>query len=353
MQPGIGGSGNFNGNVLIAQKGGSVSVGSSLYPDTTVTITGRAFTGDAVLTVTNKETADGGNGIEGKGNITGVVGSGAFGIEGFGFETGVSGFADTGSGGRGVLGQGDGGGSGVEGYSTTGAGVLGSGKDGLSGTSPIANGNGVVGEANNGANAFGVWGKSSTGFAGFFSGKVKITGSLEVGGNLQVMGGTKNFVIDHPLDPANKYLYHAAVESPDLMNIYNDNVTTDAEGNAIVTLPSYFTALNRDFRYQLTVIGQFAQAIVASEIKDNRFTIKTDKPHVKVSWQVTGIRQDAYATDHPMAVEQEKPVAERGSYLYPQGFGQPAEKDVNQVRQTAKKPPVKAEATQAEASANR
>ena len=29
-----------------------------------------------------------------------------------------------------------------------------------------------------------------------------------------------------------------------------------------MTLPEYFSALNRDFRYQLTVIGQFAQAIM-------------------------------------------------------------------------------------------
>ena len=35
---------------------------------------------------------------------------------------------------------------------------------------------------------------------------------------------TKAFVIDHPLDPANKYLSHCSVESPDVMNLYNGNV---------------------------------------------------------------------------------------------------------------------------------
>jgi hypothetical protein len=69
-------------------------------------------------------------------------------------------------------------------------------------------------------------------------------------------------------------------------------VTADANGEAVVELPDWFEALNRDFHYQLTVIGQFAQAIVASEIANGQFTIKTDKPSVKVSWQVTGIRQD-------------------------------------------------------------
>ena len=105
-----------------------------------------------------------------------------------------------------------------------------------------------------------------------------------------------------------------------MMNVYNGNVITDKRGRAIVALPDYFQALNSDFRYQLTVIGQFAQAIVAKEISDNRFTIKTNKPGVKVSWQVTGIRQDAYANVHRVPVEQQKPEHERGKYLHPDVF---------------------------------
>jgi hypothetical protein len=123
----------------------------------------------------------------------------------------------------------------------------------------------------------------------------------------------KTFRIDHPLDPENKYLCHSTVESPDVMNIYNGNVTTDTGGHATVVLPDYFEALNRDFRYQLTVIGKLAQAIIASEIENNRFTIKTDQPDVKISWQVTGIRQDALAEAFPPCVEEEKPGTERGS----------------------------------------
>ena len=129
-----------------------------------------------------------------------------------------------------------------------------------------------------------------------------------------------SFRIDHPLDPANKYLYHSFVESPDMMNVYNGNVTTDRHGVATVVLPDYFEALNREFRYQLTVIGQFAQAIVLREIARNRFTIKTNKPSVKVSWQVTGIRQDAYANAHRIQVEEEKTGSERGTYLHPELF---------------------------------
>ncbi|HZU27273.1 MAG TPA: hypothetical protein VFA04_17230, partial [Bryobacteraceae bacterium] len=122
--------------------------------------------------------------------------------------------------------------------------------------------------------------------------------------------GGGSFRIDHPLDPENKYLYHSFVESPDMMNVYNGNVITDRKGYATVTLPDYFEALNRDYRYQLTVIGVFAQAIVARKIEKNRFVIRTDKPDVEVSWQVTGIRHDAWANEHRIPVEEAKPAVE-------------------------------------------
>ncbi len=145
---------------------------------------------------------------------------------------------------------------------------------------------------------------------------VNVVGTLSKGGG--------SFKIDHPLDPANKYLYHSFVESPDMMNIYNGNATTDGDGLATVTLPDWFESLNRDFRYQLTVIGQFAQAIVASKVANNQFRIQTDKPNVEVSWQVTGIRQDAFANANRIPVEVEKAPADRGRYLYPEAIGQPA-----------------------------
>ena len=113
-----------------------------------------------------------------------------------------------------------------------------------------------------------------------------------------------------------------------MMNIYNGNVTTDDDGYAIVILPDWFEALNRDFRYQLTVVQQFAQAMVAREVSNNQFTIRTDKPHVKVSWQVTGIRQDAWANAHRIPVEQTKEAKERGFYLHPELYGAPKEKSV-------------------------
>jgi hypothetical protein len=117
-----------------------------------------------------------------------------------------------------------------------------------------------------------------------------------------------------------------------MMNIYNGNVVTDGNGDAVVQLPDWFEALNRDFRYQLTVIGQFARAIVASEVSKQRFTIKTDQPNVKVSWQVTGIRQDAWANANRIQVEVPKAAAERGYYLHPELFGAPPEKSIAVAR---------------------
>ncbi|MGD1149500.1 MAG: hypothetical protein ABR961_16305, partial [Thermoanaerobaculaceae bacterium] len=167
---------------------------------------------------------------------------------------------------------------------------------------------------------------STTGYAGFFNGKV------QVNGNFNVSGGTKNFIIDHPLDPENKVLVHAAVESNEVLNIYSGNVTTDAEGRGVVQLPDWFEAENTDFRYQLTVIGRFAQAIVEQEIDNNRFAIRTNLAMVKVSWQVTARRNDAWMKAHPFVAEQDKPAAERGFYLAPEACGQPEEKSVTWAR---------------------
>jgi trimeric autotransporter adhesin len=82
----------------------------------------------------------------------------------------------------------------------------------------------------------------------------------------------------------------------------------------------------------LTVIGQFAQAIVAHEIENNRFEIRTNASNVKVSWQVAGVRQDAYAKAHPLVVEQEKDARLRGFYIHPDLFGAPPERQIEWAR---------------------
>ena len=112
-----------------------------------------------------------------------------------------------------------------------------------------------------------------------------------------------------------------------MMNIYSGNVTTDELGLATVTLPDWFQAENTDFRYQLTVVDErFAQAVISKKIANNQFTIHTNASNVQVSWQITAVRQDAYAKAHPMVVEQLKGDKERGFYQHPELYGQPKEK---------------------------
>jgi len=155
--------------------------------------------------------------------------------------------------------------------------------------------------------------------AAYFEGYVGVNGDMDVLGAMSKGSGT--FKIDHPLDPQNKILYHSFVESPDMMNVYNGNVVTDGQGEVTVSLPDYFEALNKDFRYQLTVMGTFAQAIVYKKIANNRFVIKTDKPDVEVSWQVTGIRKDPYAEKNRVVPEVAKTGDQIGKYLYPEAYG--------------------------------
>jgi hypothetical protein len=205
---------------------------------------------------------------------------------------------------------------------------------GVEGRTSSPGGAGVEGvaTATSGVN-YGVYGQTSStaGYAGYFQGRVHVTGTLSKGGG--------SFKIDHPLDPENKYLYHSFVESPDMMNIYNGNVTTDADGFAVVELPAWFGALNRDFRYQLTVIGngtEWARARVYREVNGNRFTIQTDHPGVKVSWLVTGIRKDAFAEAQRIPVEEEKPTDERGTYLHPSEHGVEKERGLDHRREAAR-----------------
>jgi hypothetical protein len=181
-------------------------------------------------------------------------------------------------------------------------------------------------------------------FAGLFGGDVQVYGNL--------FKSSGSFKIDHPLDPANKYLYHSFVESPDMMNIYNGNAVLDKHGKAWVTLAEWFETLNREFRYQLTAIGAPGPNLyIAKEIAGNRFQIAGGKPGMKVSWQVTGVRQDPYAEAHRIKVEEDKPSDERGYYLHPEEYGQPKEKGIQYTRQLPKVPASSAEKGPAHAAA--
>ncbi|NLH09753.1 MAG: hypothetical protein GX464_00245, partial [Holophagae bacterium] len=208
---------------------------------------------------------------------------------------------------------------GVWGTSQTGTGVQGESTSyyGVLGINQSKNTLGILGHLK-----YGIYANQNDGtHAGYFRGAVHVEGALSK--------SSGSFKIDHPLDPEHKYLYHSFVESPDMKNVYDGNVVTDEEGRAVVELPAYFEALNRDFRYQLTVVGRFAQAIVEEEVANNRFVIRTNLANVKVSWQVTGIRKDPWAEHNRIQVEEDKPAEEQGLYLHPEVYDQPEDKGVS------------------------
>jgi hypothetical protein len=174
---------------------------------------------------------------------------------------------------------------------------------------------GVYALAQDAPENIGLYAKGST-VAGIFDGDVNVYGALHKAGG--------SFKIDHPLDPANKYLQHSFVESPDMMNIYNGNVTLDADGKATVMMPEWFDALNRDFRYQLTAIGAPGPNLyIAQKMTNNQFSIAGGSGGMEVSWQVTGVRHDAWAEAHRIQVEVPKDPGQVGTYLHPELFGMP------------------------------
>jgi hypothetical protein len=369
---GIVGTADDGQGVVGANEDPNLSAGSFTNYDTTATGAGIGVTGTTsspngtgVYGFVNTATAIG---VTGDNNATSGLSNGVYGLAASSSGNGVYGLntdtTGTGSGGAGMWGQtsspngfgvvglNTAGGYGVYGSSATGVGILGV-------CTPTGSNicfNGIAGENTSTSGAVnGVWGLTASpegsavymvntaggdllfgtekdgGDSTFY---VQAAGSGYFAGNLDVAGaitaGTKDFKIDHPLDPANKYLVHASVESSEMMNIYTGNITTDGGGAATVQLPEWFEALNRDFRYQLTVMGQFAQAIVSDKVANHQFRIKTDKPNVEVSWQVTGVRHDAFANANRLQVEEEKALADRGHYLHPELFGATKEARISQ-----------------------
>ncbi len=279
-----------------------------------------------------------GDGVYGEATAASGATSGVYGLSASSGGAGVYGYANASSGSNvGMYGRSDStSGTGVYGYATASSG----GAYGVYGSSASTSGRGVYGYATaSSGSTNGVYGRSASssgngvygtnsggGRAGYFSGNVHVNGTLTKSSGA--------FKIDHPLDPANQYLSHSFVESPDMKNIYDGVAALDANGEATVTLPEWFEALNRDFRYQLTPVGAaMPNLYIAQEIQANQFRIAGGAPGMKVSWQVTGIRQDAYANAHRIPVEEPKPAEERGTYLHPTELGQPAEVGLDYQRE--------------------
>lgn len=246
-------------------------------------------------------------GLMASGGIVGVSGAGPIGVGGTGTFMGVQGSGDF----AGIAGT-------LSANSVMGA-VTGVGQNTQTGVhGQSVDGNGVYGYSESGSAIYGrsayPTNRGGSGWAGNFWGAVEVTGPVYKSG-----GG---FKIDHPLAPANMYLSHSFVESDEMKNVYDGVVKLDRDGRASVRLPKWFETLNRDFRYQLTALGGPAPDLhVAAEIRDGRFRIAGGKRGVKVSWQVTGVRRDAWADANRIQVEQDKPRAEIGTYRHPELHG--------------------------------
>jgi hypothetical protein len=344
------GSGNFAANTVTATTVNAVDVNLS---DTAI-VTSTNFnaivaTSSSVSATTvsafASATSGAARGVEGQTNSSDLSAMGVLGVANAasGNPQGVNGVSLSPSG-LGVVGQG-----GSNTFSGSAMNRINFFPIGTVGDSSLFEGTGVLATADDGYGLYAA--NNSNGFATavFLSsgssdpmsalglhGSVRIDGFGDIFATGTINGAAKNFRIDHPLDPSGKYLTHtsieSSIESSELLNLYTGNAILGADGSAVVPLPDWFTALNEDFRYQLTPIGGFAQLYIAEEITGNQFRIAGGRGDMKVSWQVTGVRRDAYAKMHPLVVESNKLADERGHYLHPDAFGQPQEMGINAVR---------------------
>ncbi|MEX0920283.1 MAG: hypothetical protein WDZ69_01730 [Candidatus Pacearchaeota archaeon] len=114
---------------------------------------------------------------------------------------------------------------------------------------------------------------------------------------------TKNFVIDHPLDPENKNLVHSSLEGPEIGVYYRGEEKLE-KGLVIVRLPDYFEALTLEEgrTVHLTAKGDIPFALSSSEIKNGKFTVYGLKEKGEFYWEVKAVRSDK----DPLQVEREK-----------------------------------------------
>lgn len=252
------------------------------------------------------------NDAVGTGNACGVIGDGYYGVWGqtaYG-QAGTFGMNARTDGGWGVEGQGFNGTIGLT-VQEQGYGVYGENMS----TGITYNNIGVAG-----LGYIGVWGETNSGGFGVYS-------NGELGSS-----GFKSFMIDHPLDPENKYLKHFCIESPEVLNLYRGVITLDANGNATIEMPNYFEAININYSYNLTAIGSSAPGLfVKEEISNGKFTVSGGNPNMKVSWTVYAQRNDEYAKQYQSAsqVEVEKRDGNKGKYLMPELYNQPREKSIS------------------------
>lgn len=137
--------------------------------------------------------------------------------------------------------------------------------------------------------------------------------------------GTKSgFHIDHPLHPLTMTLSHTPVEAPEHLTFYAGTATLDDNGEAVVTMPEWFGPLNKDVRYMLTCVDEFAPVYVKrlpadgplERYAEHTFAIAGGKPGQRIDWHVTGLRDDPFARKKPFRVERDKKPRDVGSLIH-------------------------------------
>lgn len=218
------------------------------------------------------------------------------------------------------------------------------------------NGTGVHGQtAGTNASGYGVWGESTSGnvygygvygtspvsgsgagvygsgWAGVYgiggTYGVYCNGAAYVTGYLTKAGG--GFTIDHPTDPANKFLTHGFVEAPKMTNIYRGKATLDANGTAEVSLPDYYSAANENGDATLTAVGVAMPNLAVSEVVDGKFNVSGGAAGGKVNWTVIADRADKWAKANHPGTEVEKKSNEKGLFMHPELHGAGADKHIH------------------------
>ncbi len=199
---GTGGTGGVSGHVLLAPSGGNVGIGLGTgNPTARLTVKGVSF--PHLVSAENTSGSVGGVAVFAK-NLKGY---GVYGVGGSGFA-GV--YGEPGNIGYGVWGKASGISIGVVGESTSGYGVYGKsefnpgvfgesvGFPGVEGRS--TDGTGVVGRGKltgvfgSSTTGNGVHGRSTGGYAGFFEGSIKTTGTIELAGTIFFGSDTRQMV---------------------------------------------------------------------------------------------------------------------------------------------------------------
>ncbi|MCP4724000.1 MAG: hypothetical protein GY863_03135 [bacterium] len=105
-----------------------------------------------------------------------------------------------------------------------------------------------------------------------------------------------------------------------MMNIYKGRAKLE-NGKITIDLPDYFDALNHPDTREivLTCVDGWSPLFLDGKIEKNKFTVKTTDigdGTQEFSWVIYAVRNDDYAKENPIIVEEEKGKLEKGTRMY-------------------------------------